>query len=468
MNSLEGSQIDYEVVVVGGGIAGLVALWTLRDRQALLLEADERVGGRIKSVQHGEYWANLGAQVYPHADSHMGKIGAELGLNVREIKGSLTAIGLRDRITNVARPELLPFVLKLTLRERVAMIRAGLKVMKGIRDINRIEHRVPTSEQEEQEQRIALTGFEWNRTFADYVRGATGSVRALFECISRRTAADLDEVSAGAALLVCAHVMGPKDAAAATAGVVMGGTEQVVHGLRERLSDQIVTSAPVTRVTDRGDHVVVTYESEGATRQVTARTVVVATPAHITRQVVEAIPADLDAALGSITYGMYLSMGIFTDEHTPLSIDDVYAITTPGHEIDFLFNHAQILRDGERRKSGGSLMCYRGGPRAVELGEESDEVIRDTFLRSVYELIPELRGHVVKTVVQRWPLGNVYGAPGQARKDAQAVFEHGFGHDRIVLAGEYFEPISGMEPAARAAVRAAEQAVRGLTTLSAG
>jgi protoporphyrinogen/coproporphyrinogen III oxidase len=160
---------------------------------------------------------------------------------------------------------------------------------------------------------------------------------------------------------------------------------------------------------------------------------------------------------------MYLSMGIFTDETTTLPIDDVYAITTPGHEIDFLFNHAQILRDGGRRQAGGALMCYRGGPRAAELGQQSDDVIRDTFLRSVYQLVPQLRGHVTETIVQRWPLGNVYGAPGSARKDAQEVFERGFGHDRIVLAGEYFEPISGMEMAARAAVRAATQARRALT-----
>src|SRR5207302_794996 len=38
-----------DVVIVGGGIAGLTAAWQLRDLDAIVLEADERVGGRIKS-----------------------------------------------------------------------------------------------------------------------------------------------------------------------------------------------------------------------------------------------------------------------------------------------------------------------------------------------------------------------------------------------------------------------------------
>jgi oxygen-dependent protoporphyrinogen oxidase len=43
----------YEVVIVGAGIAGLTAGWTLRDRRILVLEATDRVGGRLRSGRAG-------------------------------------------------------------------------------------------------------------------------------------------------------------------------------------------------------------------------------------------------------------------------------------------------------------------------------------------------------------------------------------------------------------------------------
>ncbi|GAA1000333.1 hypothetical protein GCM10009555_103100 [Acrocarpospora macrocephala] len=438
---------DYDVVIVGGGIAGLFSAWRLRDRKILILEADERVGGRIKSVRRGDYWVNVGAHVFPHTDTHMGQLAIELGLDVRQVKGSVTGMGLGARIVDPARVEMLPFVLPLTLRERASMIKAGLKLALGVRQVNRIEDHQPQTPADEVKQRHRLVEFRNDQTFEEYLGPLRGRVESIFDCIARRAAADSYEVSSGTALLCCAHVMGPKDAPGATARVVIGGTEEVVHALHARLGDHIRVGAPVERVTDQGDHVEVRFLDE----TVTAQSVIVATPAHIARDIIDDVPPPLDEALRHVTHGAFLSMAIFTSESGPLPIDDVYAVTTPGHEIDFLFNHAQVTREGER-KSGGSLMCYRGGPRAAELMAESDEVIERTFLRSVLELVPQLRGKITETVVQRWPLGTIYAAPGRAA--FQPALERGFDHGRIALAGDYFDPLSGMEQAARSSLRA--------------
>ena len=51
-----------DVVIVGAGIAGLAAAWDLRNRDVLVLEADDRIGGRIRSEARDPYWLNLGAK----------------------------------------------------------------------------------------------------------------------------------------------------------------------------------------------------------------------------------------------------------------------------------------------------------------------------------------------------------------------------------------------------------------------
>ena len=56
-----------DAIVIGGGIAGLAAAWDLRDRNVLVLEATDRVGGRIKSEPRGDIWLNFGAHVFSGA-----------------------------------------------------------------------------------------------------------------------------------------------------------------------------------------------------------------------------------------------------------------------------------------------------------------------------------------------------------------------------------------------------------------
>ena len=51
-----------DVVILGAGLAGLTAAYHLRDRDIVVLESRDRVGGRTLSGRHGAYWYNLGAQ----------------------------------------------------------------------------------------------------------------------------------------------------------------------------------------------------------------------------------------------------------------------------------------------------------------------------------------------------------------------------------------------------------------------
>lgn len=49
-----------DAIVIGGGIAGMSAAWRLRDTDVIVLEASNRIGGRLRSERRGRYWLNWG------------------------------------------------------------------------------------------------------------------------------------------------------------------------------------------------------------------------------------------------------------------------------------------------------------------------------------------------------------------------------------------------------------------------
>src|SRR5574341_934171 len=123
----------HDAVIVGAGIAGLTAGWALRDRNVLVLEATERVGGRMRSEPRGPYWLNLGAHLFGGPGSLLERLVAETGLETRPIPGNRMSLAFRDRLLADGRPETYPFRLPLTWRARLSFIRAGLRLRSATR-----------------------------------------------------------------------------------------------------------------------------------------------------------------------------------------------------------------------------------------------------------------------------------------------------------------------------------------------
>ena len=79
--------VDVDVAVVGAGIAGLVAATELTraGRTVVVLEARDRVGGRVLNVEIGGEPNELGAQWVAPYQSAMHELLAELGLELFHI-----------------------------------------------------------------------------------------------------------------------------------------------------------------------------------------------------------------------------------------------------------------------------------------------------------------------------------------------------------------------------------------------
>jgi oxygen-dependent protoporphyrinogen oxidase len=441
-----------DAVVVGAGIGGLTAAWDLRDLDVFVLEAADRVGGRVRSEPRGPYWLNLGAHVFSGPGSATWRLAGEVGVELAPVPGELVAVELNGRIVAGGRPELYPFRLPLELRDRLALMRAGIRLRKAIAGYERAARPRPGETLAETRGRVLAYGDE--RTFADWLGTLPGDAAALFRATVTRSTAELDEISFGHAAGYFALVW---NAGKGLSHSVVGGPSRLIDGVVAGLPNRVTTGAEVREVSAEGDLVRVRYDEGGSEHEVLARHVVVATKAFDAARIVRDLPGETRQALEGIPYGPTVVMAIMTAETGSMPWDGLYALATPKRAFSMLFNVVNVMRPRSAvREPGGSLMVYRSGHAALDLFERSDSEIERAFLEDLFAIYPEARGLVTETALLRMPRMLPYVAPG--RSALQPALEQSLGRRHLVgdyLGGVYTETAIASGQAAAATVRAA-------------
>jgi protoporphyrinogen/coproporphyrinogen III oxidase len=424
-----------DVVVIGGGIAGLSAAWRLRHRDVLLLEAGDRLGGRMRSDVRGDYWLNYGAHLFPAPGSLVDGMARECALETVPVTGGMMGLALGSTLLVRGRVETYPFRLPLSIRDRIAFVKAGVKIQRAVTRYHRLERRYD---------------FEDDRTFGEFIGPLPPAVHAIFSCAAHRATAELDQLSAGCGIGLFALVWGGKGSLIARN--LLGGAGQLPAALGRELGDRARTGRRVDAIRPDGADLMVRSGGD----EIRARQVIVAAQAPCAAPLVAPVAEQAAAALAQLSYGAFVSVAVETSETTAMPYDDVYAIATPGRVFDMFTNQAHALRAGGPRRHGGSLMLFAGAQAAAALMRESDEMIIQRFLADLHELFPETQRVIAGATVHRWELGNVYAHPGRGR--LQAALEGVLGtQQNLHLAGDYFAELGNMEAAARTGLAAAER-----------
>ncbi|HXE72096.1 MAG TPA: FAD-dependent oxidoreductase [Candidatus Nitrosotenuis sp.] len=263
-----------DVVVVGGGLAGLVAAYELEQGglRVQVLEASERWGGRVATAHYG----NLRAEYGMHeiwSSNPLRRYAEKLGLALTPEESAYSSVYLQGRLYANLYPgteEYLAAVLDPAERKAYASFLAETEALYDEMEVKGLSGRA---------------GPLQDRSFADWVSAqglpprVVEFVRLNLEC---ELGTDWDEVSAVYGI----QQMGIFLHGSQTCCRVVGGNQRLVEALAGALRGPNMLGARVTRivrrrVADGSVKCTVEYMKDGRLQRTHASRVVVAVPYHL-------------------------------------------------------------------------------------------------------------------------------------------------------------------------------------------
>ena len=419
-----------DVVIVGGGLAGLAAAWRLRHWETVLLESGSRVGGRIRSERRGRYWLNWGGHVFAGPGSATDALLSEAGITAAQVPGALAALSMNGKLLLKGPMPTYPFRIPMSMSSRFALVKAGIKVGAQVLRYASMVSQRPGEDPAVRQQRVY--DFANDRSFSDFVGDLPEDAKALFYPTVTRSAADAHEISAGAGIGYFSLVFNIGQGL--NRGIV-GGPSTLTQGIATALGDRVQLGAEVVEIVHTKRSVVVRYRRNGVDCEVEARCVVLATPATVSHRVAVDLPQDVRDALGKVLYGPYVSAAFLTNESAPQPWDTAYGIATPKRSFSIVLNQASIVRGSEAtRQPGSSIMTFSPASLARALLAKSDEEILHSYTDDLDRVLGSgFGGSVVEAQVQRWETGAPYCFPGRGALQP-ALTRRG---SRVFLAGDY-------------------------------
>lgn len=290
---------EYDVVIVGGGMAGLTTAYELRDKKVLLLEQSPHLGGNSQGEIYGNSAYSIGAAyiVAPEEGSRSEQMLADIGVLA---KGKIETA---ESTSVLYHQDVIPSFWQNGVQGKDA--EATRKVFDKLVEIRDHWNLEPDSEQGR-----ALNKISFEKWLSTELPDCPVSVKEYFQLYCWSSfCASIDEVAASNML---SFVSDETKALMA----FPGGNGAISEGLYRRLrrdlpQGHIQNNAMVMRVEAQGDSAVVLFEDGlGRLLRVRAKAVVMSCPKFVAKRLLPQMPAEQGAAIGKVRYRAYLVANI--------------------------------------------------------------------------------------------------------------------------------------------------------------
>src|SRR5262245_36624035 len=436
-----GSQPD--VVVIGGGIAGLAAALRLQDHglRPLVLEAEPRVGGRMTTDRVNGFVIDRGVTLIGNRFRRMRRLATRLGLRSLMTPVGFT-LGLQDEVGcrsyRAQRPDDIIFDGHISLSAKFALSRFYVDLLRNQPAL--VHGRSDRSRRLDNESvwdflcRLGKGGQElFGKIFEPGLRAAVGG--------------SLRDASRAILMQTVWNTLG-------------GGFWNLTDGV-DRIPEAIAANVPVlTKTTveqvsydSRG--VQVSALSDGQARSFSARGCIFAVPGHLVPKLCGQIPSWMAEPLGQSRFSKVSSAHVALEE-PPASPYAGYGFARPGLDGLGVLELEHLRAPGRCPEGTGMVSVYLTDTATFRCLEHSDASLQDRAVKVVEETFPEVAGKTIFVHIIRWETGIAMFPVGRLSEMIDVRRQLANLDAPVDICGDYLDGLSS-EGALRSGEQAAER-----------
>ena len=385
----------YDTVIIGGGIAGLTAAYMLRDKKLLLLEQEDRFGGRVLSEKVHEATNNIGTQFFTVEDTSFVRLIKELEVDwvTHDSKSVPVGVYVNNKL-HTDMESVLGGKAKLSALKLMSVTYRKMKIYK-----------------------LPMTDPRWRKlvakTIVEFQKGYDPDLMALVKIYMRGACvAKPERTSAGMGFVLTNDIFNTKNM-----GFVTGGFQKITDALADKLDGKAVCGAGVTRVEENDGIVSTCYEKDGKEQVVKAKSAVVTVPPQAALKILPQLPDWKKEALEKVHYGPITVVSVFLNRDIPwprffghMSDGTIYQGI-----IDTTFNTEEDKNEDNPIIYNFIISIPPDEKKEIEaFFAKSDEEIIDLILKDFKKMMPEVddvEKYITGSKVTRFPIGELELSP---------------------------------------------------------